>query len=180
MTNACSSTRWSVATQAELDRFGFEDPYDPRFVHAAVFGTKMSCHPMRWPDVDFRVLAEVNPDVVGWVRMGRDFSRQAALFAADPDSGLVARPGQSEHQTGLALDVGTWRGPFLSDANARHRTWVAERCWDYGLIIRYPQGREHVTGVPAEPWHLRYVGRDVALEMRERGWVLEEWHEAHA
>lgn len=110
----------------------------------------------------------------------RDFARQAALFSADPDSGLVAKPGESEHQTGLALDVGTWRGPFLSDANARHRTWVAEHCWDHGLIIRYPQGRELVTGVPAEPWHLRYVGRDAALEMRKRDWVLEEWHEAHA
>lgn len=110
----------------------------------------------------------------------RDFERQAALFSANPDSGLVARQGETEHQTGLAFDVGTWKGPFLSDRNARHRAWVAERCWDYGLVIRYPKGREDVTGVPAEPWHLRYVGRDVAAEMRERGWVLEEWHAAHS
>jgi len=113
------------------------------------------------------------------VRSGyRDYARQAALFEADPHSGLVARPGESEHQTGLAFDVGTWHGPFLSDANARHRAWVAEHCWDHGLIVRYPEGREDVTGVPAEPWHLRYVGVDVAREMRDRGWVLEEWLEA--
>ncbi|MBQ9001125.1 MAG: M15 family metallopeptidase [Eggerthellaceae bacterium] len=107
----------------------------------------------------------------------RGYKRQEPLFAADPESGLVAKPGQSEHQTGLALDVGTWKGPFLSDENARHRAWVAEHCWDFGLVIRYPAGKEDVTGVPAEPWHLRYVGRDVAAEMRDRGWVFEEWHE---
>lgn len=109
----------------------------------------------------------------------RDFERQAVLFEAGPDSGFAARPGESEHQTGLAFDVGTWHGPFLSDDNARHRAWVADHCWDFGFVVRYPVGKEDVTGVPCEPWHLRYVGREVALEMRERGWALEEWHEAH-
>ena len=110
----------------------------------------------------------------------RDFERQARLHAADLGSGRVAAPGTSEHQTGLAFDVGTWHGPFLSDGNARHRNWVAEHCWEHGLVVRYPAGREDVTGVPEEPWHLRYVGCEVAREMHERGWVLEEWHEAHA
>lgn len=63
--------QWSESTQAELDRFGFADPYDPHFIHAAVFGTKMSGRAQRWPDIDFSALAEVNPDVVGWVRMAR-------------------------------------------------------------------------------------------------------------
>lgn len=69
LTDAGEPPRWSEATQAELDRFGFSDPYDPRFIHTAIFGTKMVGHAMRWPHVDFNVLAEVNPDVVGWVRM---------------------------------------------------------------------------------------------------------------
>lgn len=113
------------------------------------------------------------------VRSGyRDPERQTALYATSPNPGMVAKPGQSEHQTGLALDVGTWRGPFLSAANESRRAWVAEHCWEHGLIIRYPAGKESITGVPAEPWHLRYVGRDVAAEIRERDWVLEEWHEA--
>ena len=109
----------------------------------------------------------------------RDAARQAALWEQDPQSGLVARPGQSEHQTGLAMDIGTWHKPLLGEANAVQRDWIAERCWDYGFVIRYPEGREDVTGVPAEPWHLRFVGREAAIEMREHGWVLEEWHEAH-
>ena len=113
------------------------------------------------------------------VRSGyRDPERQAALYAANPNPGMVAKPGQSEHQTGLAFDVGIWKGPFLSAANGSHCAWMAEHCWEHGFIVRYPAGKESITGVPAEPWHLRYVGRDVAAEIRKRGWVLEEWHEA--
>lgn len=109
----------------------------------------------------------------------RDAARQAALFASDNASGMVARPGHSEHQTGLAMDVGTWHGPFLDERNKDRRDWIAEHCWEHGFIVRYPAGREEVTGVPFEPWHLRFVGREAALEMRQRDWVLEEWHEWH-
>lgn len=106
----------------------------------------------------------------------RDSDYQAGLFA-NSSNGYVARPGCSEHQTGLAMDIAQFgRDMSLDDA---HAGWLAENCWEHGLIVRYPAGREDVTGIPAEPWHLRYVGRDVSMEMRERGWVLEEWHEAH-
>ena len=108
----------------------------------------------------------------------RDAERQAALYERD-QNGAVARPGESEHQTGLAVDVGVWHRSFLSEKCAAERDWVADHCWDFGFIVRFPEGREDVTGFPAEPWHLRYVGREVALEMRDRGWVLEEWHAAH-
>ncbi len=106
----------------------------------------------------------------------RNAERQAALYERNGKEGYLARPGESEHQTGLAMDVGNWHGPFLCEENAAHRDWVAEHCWEYGFIVRYPEGREDVTGIPAEPWHLRYVGREIALEMHERGLVLEEWH----
>lgn len=106
----------------------------------------------------------------------RDGDYQAKLFEDSPN-GYVAYPGCSEHQTGLAMDVAQFRrGMNLDD---EHRAWLAENCWEHGFVIRYPQGRQDVTGIPFEPWHLRYVGRDVAGEMRQRGWVLEEWHEAH-
>jgi D-alanyl-D-alanine carboxypeptidase len=102
----------------------------------------------------------------------RDGDCQAALFASSPD-GYAARPGESEHQTGLAMDVAQFgRDTLLDDA---HRIWLADNCWEHGFVVRYPEGREDVTGFPAEPWHLRYVGRDAALEMRNHGWVLEEW-----
>ena len=108
----------------------------------------------------------------------RDAARQAALWEREPDTGLVARPGQSEHQTGLAMDVTTLHGPIIEEQNAHYREWIAAHCWEHGLIVRYPEGRENVTHIPAEPWHLRFVGREAALEMREHDWVLEEWHEA--
>lgn len=106
----------------------------------------------------------------------RTSSYQAGLFMKNPH-GSVARPGCSEHQTGLAMDVAQIGSGLSLDEN--HKRWLAENCWDYGFIVRYPKGREDATGTPAEPWHLRYVGREAALEMRERGWVLEEWHVAH-
>lgn len=106
----------------------------------------------------------------------RDSDYQAGLFS-DSSNGYVARPGCSEHQTGLAMDVAQFdRGLSL---DGEHASWLAENCWEYGFILRYPEGREEATGIPAEPWHLRYVGHEAAIEMRDRGWVLEEWHEAH-
>ena len=106
----------------------------------------------------------------------RTSSYQTELFLRSP-FGSVARPGCSEHQTGLAMDVALFgRGLSLDDT---YRRWLADNCWEHGFVVRYPEGREDVTGIPAEPWHLRYVGREAALEMRERGWVLEEWCEAH-
>ncbi len=106
----------------------------------------------------------------------RSSDYQAGLFLENP-FGAVARPGCSEHQTGLAMDIALFgRGLSLDEVHAR---WLTENCWEYGFVVRYPEGREDATGIPAEPWHLRYVGREVALEMRDRGWVLEEWCEAH-
>jgi len=107
----------------------------------------------------------------------RDSDYQAGLFASG-DNDMVARPGCSEHQTGLAMDISQFafgRHPL----DGAHVAWLVQNCWNYGFILRYPLGREDVTGIPAEPWHFRYVGRDAALEMRDRGWVLEEWHTAH-
>jgi len=108
----------------------------------------------------------------------RNAARQAALYERDQGRGIEVAPGLSEHQTGLAMDVGIWRRPLLHGRNTSHRDWIVEHCWEYGLIVRYPEGREDVTGVSYEPGHLRFVGREAALEMKEHGWVLEEWHEA--
>lgn len=103
----------------------------------------------------------------------RDAERQARLFEQDP-SGMTARPGCSEHQTGLAMDVALLGGHLVEEPD--HVRWLHEHCWDHGFVVRYPAGREETTGIPAEPWHLRYVGREAAQEMRARGWVLEDWH----
>ena len=83
-----------------------------------------------------------------------------------------ARPGHSEHQTGLAIDLNQTLKSF---ANTPEGMWVAERCWDFGFIIRYPEGKEWATGFMYEPWHVRYVGVELAAIMRDNGLTLEEY-----
>ena len=84
-----------------------------------------------------------------------------------------ARPGHSEHQTGLAVDLNTITQSFGRTKEGR---WVAEHCHEYGFIIRYPEGKSHITGYCFEPWHLRYVGIDAATKIAQSGLCLEEYY----
>lgn len=83
-----------------------------------------------------------------------------------------ARPGHSEHQTGLAFDLNSLDQSF---ENTKEGKWLAENCWKYGFIIRYPKGKESVTGYMYEPWHVRYLGKEVAKKVYESGKCLEEY-----
>ena len=85
-----------------------------------------------------------------------------------------ARPGHSEHQTGLAFDVNQINDTFNDSAEAK---WLANNCYKYGFILRYPQGKEDITGYKYESWHFRYVGVDLATKLYNNGdWItLEEY-----
>lgn len=83
-----------------------------------------------------------------------------------------AWPGHSEHQTGLAFDVG-WVD--LQFANTGAGQWLARHAHEYGFIIRYPKDKESVTGYQYEPWHIRYLGVDLATKVYESGLCLEEY-----
>lgn len=85
-----------------------------------------------------------------------------------------ARAGHSEHQTGLAFDLNSITMEF---ADTNEGKWVAQNCYRYGFIIRYPEGKESITGYMYEPWHLRYVGSDLATVLFQNGnWLtLEEY-----
>lgn len=85
-----------------------------------------------------------------------------------------ARPGYSEHQTGLALDINTASRSAHFETTATYR-WLIENCWRYGFILRYPEGREDITGFCFEPWHYRFVGRTLALQVRESGLTYDEF-----
>ena len=76
----------------------------------------------------------------------------------------VARPGQSEHQTGLAIDVHT-----------TDRIWVEDNAHKFGFIVRYPKGKEEITGYEYEPWHLRYVSIEHASKIYKQNLTLEEY-----
>jgi D-alanyl-D-alanine carboxypeptidase len=88
----------------------------------------------------------------------------------------VAVPGQSEHQTGLAVDVNNV-SPNCSgcDLDATTATWLTNNAYKYGFIVRYQTGKESITGYSAEPWHLRYVGVLLATKLQESGLTLEEF-----
>ena len=98
---------------------------------------------------------------------------QARTIAAQS----VAVPGTSEHQLGLALDIIDQRNWDLDESQAEMPTqkWLMENSWRYGWILRYPNEKSEITGIIYEPWHYRYVGREVAAEIHELGVCLEEY-----
>ena len=86
----------------------------------------------------------------------------------------VAIPGTSEHQLGIAVDINADKTKCSND---EVYTWLAENAYKYGFILRYPMGKQEITGTSYEPWHYRYVGIEAAYEINERGICLEEYFE---
>lgn len=109
----------------------------------------------------------------------RDYETQEVIYnryvaqdgkaAADRYS---ARPGHSEHQTGYSMDLNSLSTSFGQTTEGK---WLANNCWKYGFIIRYPEGKENITGYMYEPWHVRYLGKDTAKAVYESGLTLEEY-----
>ena len=89
-----------------------------------------------------------------------------------------ARPGHSEHHTGMAMDVFGSQDGLRNFENTPEYPWVRDNCHKYGFIIRYLRETEHITGYEAEPWHLRYVGVEVATDMKEKN--IKSFEEYHA
>ena len=89
----------------------------------------------------------------------------------------VAKPGTSEHQTGLALDIVAASYQILDEKqeDTAEQQWLMENSWKYGFILRYPSEKSDVTGIGYEPWHYRYVGKAAAAEIHHTGVCLEEY-----
>jgi D-alanyl-D-alanine carboxypeptidase len=97
----------------------------------------------------------------------RSREEQAVLYEQADDKSYVQPPGASEHETGLAVDLQT------SDEVSQQ--WLMDNAWRYGFIVRYPAGKEAITGISSEPWHFRYVGPAVAQQCYDNDLCLEEW-----
>ncbi len=115
-----------------------------------------------------------------WIASGfRSYSLQTSLYnnyvlkdgktKADTYS---ARPGHSEHQTGLAMDLNIIDSSFEGTPEA---IWIEKNCYKYGFIIRYPKGKEEITGYKYEPWHVRYLGKELSEKVYNSGKTLEEY-----
>ncbi|MET3287530.1 UNVERIFIED_CONTAM: D-alanyl-D-alanine carboxypeptidase [Brevibacillus sp. OAP136] len=89
-----------------------------------------------------------------------------------------ALPGTSEHETGLAIDVSGSTGACAAQdcfGDTKEAAWLAKHAAEYGFIIRYPEGKDSITGYQYEPWHLRYVGNQIAGEISGKNITLEEY-----
>lgn len=111
----------------------------------------------------------------------RSYNTQAAIYNKNLNlhgawvaNRFSAKPGESEHQSGLAFDINQANRSFVGTKEAQ---WLQENCYKFGFIIRYPRGKENITGYVYEPWHIRYVGEKVAKEIFESGLCLEEYLE---
>lgn len=114
----------------------------------------------------------------------RSYARQQVVYGnevknygqavADTES---AKPGYSEHQTGWAIDVGGGGcGIENCFGTTPHGKWVAANAYKYGFIVRYPEGKQNITGYRYEPWHIRYVGVELATELHNQNILtLEEF-----
>ncbi|WP_066172197.1 M15 family metallopeptidase [Bacillus marinisedimentorum] len=106
------------------------------------------------------------------------FVRKAAEVGEEAANEVVAYPGESEHQTGLTMDVSSASFGYRLDrefGDTAGGKWVAKHAHRFGFIVRYPEGKEEITGYQYEPWHLRYVGKDAAAEINEQDMTLEEY-----
>ena len=88
----------------------------------------------------------------------------------------VAFPGTSEHQTGLAIDLGIEKDGTDIDMDEKTALWLENNSYMFGFILRYPNNKEDITGFQYEPWHFRYVGLELALYLRESNLTLEEYY----
>ena len=116
----------------------------------------------------------------------RSYSKQDKLFRAklqrvnnkvELAQEYVAPPGASEHHLGLAMDIGQQSKPTLNEkfAETEGGIWARENCWRFGFILRYGEDWEEITGYKYEPWHFRYVGKELAKEIHDAGVPFETW-----
>ena len=115
-----------------------------------------------------------------WIQSGyRSYKTQEELFnnyvkqsGKEKAETFSARPGHSEHQTGLAMDLNIVDSSFEGTKEA---IWIEKNAYKYGFIVRYPKGKESITGYKYEPWHIRYLGKDIAKKVYSSGLTLEEY-----
>ncbi|GGD66805.1 M15 family metallopeptidase [Paenibacillus nasutitermitis] len=119
----------------------------------------------------------------------RSYSTQKTLFDRyvrqdgwDKARTYSAVPGTSEHQTGLAIDVTARSGKCAASdcfGGTKEAVWIARHASEYGFIIRYPEGKDALTGYKYEPWHIRYVGEEIAAIIASGDLTLEQYAEQH-
>ena len=167
------------------------DLVEPKVSHLAARGDDrrlLRVEPASKLEELFEAAQEEGIDLVA-VSGYRSHQRQATIYQShvarngqEYADRFSARPGTSEHETGLTIDVSAASVAFALEQAFRDTTegsWLAENAHLYGFIIRYPEGKEAITGYAYEPWHLRYVGEELAQHLYEEELTLEEYFGYH-
>ena len=168
-------------------------PENYEFTLATIKGS-MKCDERIIPELQQMMKAAQKAGVTLVIRSPyRDYERQIYLFnrkvkgymrkkmsyleAYRTTAQAVTIPGASEHQVGLALDITSNSYTTLTQgfAETKEGQWLANHSYEYGFILRYPDGKEDITGISFEPWHFRYVGKMAAKYMYENDLTLEEF-----
>lgn len=101
------------------------------------------------------------------------YNNYVNLHGEEEANTFSAKPGFSEHQTGLTFDLKDFNGQLVEDPITSQ--WIKDNCAKYGFIIRYPEGKEDITGYIYEPWHIRYVGEEAANQIMNNNTTLEQY-----
>lgn len=148
--------------------YSLPENYDPKVNSEALSNLKQM-------QADASAIGLSLPLVSGY----RSYSTQKALYnkyvkkdGEKEASMYSAKPGHSEHQTGLAFDIGSVDRSF---ANTDEAKWIEENAHLYGFIVRYPKDKTDITGYIYEPWHVRYLGKSIATKVKQSGLTLEEY-----
>lgn len=115
-----------------------------------------------------------------YLRQKQIYDRNVAVKGKKQADSVSAMPGSSEHQTGLTIDVSCSRiGCALEETfgETEEGKWLADNCHKYGFIIRYPEDKSDITGYSYEPWHIRYVGKNLAKYLHKKDLTLEEYYQ---
>lgn len=135
---------------------------------------------------EMKASAELSGIVLQAFSTYRSYEYQVSLYnryverdGAEAADRYSARPGYSEHQTGMAFDIGEenheshWASASFGETEAAK--WLMSNAYKFGFILRYPEGKEQITGYMYESWHYRYVGKDIAEQIFKRNLTLEEY-----
>ena len=140
-------------------------------------------------DALIALFAKANKDKINLVAVSgyRSYELQKVIYAKNVTQlgeeiacMISALSGRSEHQTGLAMDISSKAMGYKLDqsfGNTREGKWLSKNSAEFGFIIRYPKGKEAITGYTYEPWHMRYIGKDIAIEITNKDTTLEEYFE---
>ncbi|MBR4290252.1 MAG: D-alanyl-D-alanine carboxypeptidase family protein [Oscillospiraceae bacterium] len=165
------------------------EDYVPELVDIPYGRASVDCADALLKMIEDCTAAGCSPQIVGGYR---DYGAQNALFyfyynqyKADGKPNAytrtrqrVALAGASEHQLGLAFDITDKRYPQKYTGADNAVEWLSKNCWEYGFILRYPDGKTDITGIMKESWHFRYVGAELAMELKDSGLCLEEYLDA--